>query len=481
VGDRGLARAARPWQAGKSFERPGERLVVCLIACLLVALAPGCGKRKGGAKHIPRDHDAQAVVVIEDPIATTVTIEEREPNDEVAQATSLAPGTGARATLNGDVDADFYRVETSAPGMLAVRLGGIEGVDLVLELLDAEGAELARSDRGPAQTVEGIANFPVEAGVYHLAVREFVSKRRQKQGSRTGPSPSYELAVEILAEPPAEQEREPNDDAAGAREILIGDDAAGYIGWAGDVDVWKLPIEGFTAQYSLDIDITGIPRVSLTLDVLDPDGRRVLRRKGEADSGLSVRNLVPVTDENATGPEPRFFYVRLEAKRSSPIDAYRIHVATRLLDLEQEIEPNDEAAHAMLLHDSPILEGVGKRVGFLTVGDVDQYRLLPADEPVLLTVEVVPRETVDVTVSVLVAGETRAMANAGAKGGKEYLAEVSIPAGQAAQVQVSGAGGLGDAARYDLTWSLTPGSSGRAPEEPMPVEEGQDILDDYED
>lgn len=453
-------------------------MVTCLIACLLAALAAGCGKRKGGAKHIPRDRDAQAVVVIENSIVTTSTIEEREPNDELAQANSLAPGTAARASLNGAVDADFYRVAISAPGMLAARLSGIEGVDLVLELLDAEGAGLARSDRGPAQTTEGIANFPVDAGVYHLAVREFVSKRRQKQAPRTGPSPSYELGIEILAEPSAEQEREPNDDAAGAREILIGDDAAGYIGWAGDVDVWKLPIEGFTAQYSLDIDITGIPGVALTLDVLDPDGALVLRRKGEADSGLSVRNLVPVAEENAPGPEPRFFYARLEAKRSSPIDAYRMHVATRLVDLAQEIEPNDEAASAMSLYDSPIVEGEGKRVGFLEIGDVDQYRLLPVDEPVLLTVEVVPRETVDVTVTVLVAGETTAMGNAGAKGGKEYLAEVSIPVGQAAQVQVSGSGGLGDAARYDLTWSVTPAVPARVPEEPMPVEE---VMDDYED
>lgn len=440
--------------------------------------APGCGKRKGGAKHIPRDRDAQAVVVVEDSIATTATIEEREPNDEPGQATTLAPGTAARASLNGEGDADFYRVEIKAPGMLAARLGGIEGVDLVLALHDAQGAELARSDRGPALTVEGIANFPVDAGVYHLAVREFVSKRRQKQGPRTGPSPTYDLAVEILAEPAAEQEREPNDDAANAREILIGDDAAGYIGWSGDIDVWKLPIEGFTAQYSLDIDITGIPGVSLTLDVLDPDGALVLRRKGEASSGLSVRNLVPVTEENPPGPEPRFFYARLEAKRSSPIDAYRVHVATRLLELEQEIEPNDEAASAMLLHESPIVEGVGKRTGFLEVGDVDQYRLLPAEDAVLLTVEVVPREAVDVTVTVLVAGETKAMGNAGAKGGKEYLAEVSIPAGQAAQVQITGTGGLGDAARYDLTWSVNPAVPEQAPEEPMPVEE---VLDDYED
>jgi hypothetical protein len=451
-----------------------------LIAAVLVAALAGCGKRKGGAKRIPRDGDAQAVVVVEDGVPTAAALEEREPNDEATRATPLALGAIARGSLDGETDVDVYRVELSAAGVLAARLSGIDGVDLALELLDAVGAQLARSDRGPARTIEGLANYPLQPGVYYLTVREFVSKRRQKQGLRPGPSATYDLAVELVTAPAPEQEREPNDDAASAREILIGDDGAGYIGWAADVDVWKLPIEGFTAQYSLDMDITGVPGVTLTLDVLDDDGALVLRRKGEADGGLSVRNLVPVTEEAAPrGPAQRFFYARLEARRSSPVDAYRLHVATRLLDLDEEIEPNDETGHATpLREDDRVSEG--KRTGFLTVGDVDQYRLAPGEQPMLLTVEVTPRDAANVAITVLVGGETLAMANAGDKGSKEYLADVSIPAGKAAHVQVSGAGALGDAARYDLTWSVAPSTQqGQPPSEG--AEEGTDIWDDYED
>lgn len=461
---------------------------------MALALLAGCDKSKGGAKHIPRDRDAQAVVVVEDGVRVGETVEEQEPNDEATRATPLELGATGRGSLDGETDVDVYRVELSAAGVLAARLGGIEGVDLVLELLDSVGVQLARSDRGPARTVEGLANHPLQPGVYYLAVREFVSKRQKKQGPRTGASPPYELAVELLPEPGPEHEREPNEDAASAREILIGDDGAGYIGWASDIDVWKLPIEGFTAQYSLDLDVSGVPGVTLTLDVLDDGGALVLRRKGESDGGLSVRNLVPVTGETAPqGPAQRYLYARLEARRSNPVDPYRVHVATRLLDLDEEIEPNDEAGHATPLREEERAAQVveGRRTGFLTVGDVDQYRLAPVGAPLLLTVEVTPRDAADVTVTVQVSGETLAMANAAGKGGKEYLADVGIPAGKAAHVQVSGTGALGDAARYDLIWSVVPATEPLPPvggplEEPgeRPEErpdEKPDIWDDYEE
>src|SRR5690606_3945866 len=132
---------------------------------------------------------------------------------------------------------------------------------------------------------------------------EFIRKRRRKDAPepRTGPSPVYELAIEHLAEPPPGQEREPNEDAAGAAEILVGDEVSGYVGWARDVDVWKVSVEGFIEQYSLDLDLSGVPGVTWTLEILDSGGALVLRRKGDKDSGLSVRNLVPASDEGASG------------------------------------------------------------------------------------------------------------------------------------------------------------------------------------
>jgi hypothetical protein len=153
-------------------------------------------------------------------------------------------------------------------------------------------------------------------------------------------------------------------------------------------------------------------------------------------------------------------------------------VATRLLDLDEEIEPNDDAGAATpLREDDRVSEG--KRTGYLTVGDVDQYHLAQGGQPMLLTVEVMPRDAANITVTVLAGGETLAMANAGDKGGKEYLADVAIPAGKAAHVQVSGAGALGDAGRYDLTWSVTAATQLRQPSEG--AGEGADIWDDYED
>lgn len=444
-----------------------------LAVCVVAVLASGCDRSKGGAKHIPRDRDAQPVVVVEDPGAAASTTQEQEPNDEMAQATSLALGAVARGNLDGETDADLYRVDVTTPGVLVARLGGIEDVDLMLDLLDAEGTQLAHSDRGPARTVEGIANFPVEPGVYHLAVREFIRKRRRKQAPepRTGPSSAYELAIEHAAEPAPGGEREPNEDATGAAEILVGDEVSGYAGWARDIDVWKVSVEGFIEQYSLDLDLSGVPGVTWTLEILDSGGAVVLRRKGEKDGGLSVRNLVPASDRGASGPAQRSYYARLEARRSNPTDPYQLRASTRLLELDEETEPNDEAGQGLALRDdAKTLEG--KRRGFLTIGDVDQYRLAPGGAPMLLTVEVAPREEADVTVTVLAGSATLAMANAGGKGAKEYLADVRVPADQETVIQLSGAGGLGDAARYDMTWSLAAAPAG---------EPAEDLLDDYEE
>lgn len=477
---------------------------LALGLALAMGVLGGCSKSRD-RKKLDLGRDAQPVVVIEEP-ETGHLEDEREPNDEAGQASLIALGAGARGSLDGETDVDLYKVVVSAPGMLTARLGGIEGVDLMLDLLDAEGAELARSDRGPAQTVEGIAGFPVAAGDYYLAVREFVGKRarrrREKTGEagRTGPSPAYELTAAVAAEPPRDHEREPNDSAEGAVELLIGDEALGHIGWARDIDIWKLSVEGFTEQYSLDVDVDGVPGVTLTLEILDNGGAPVLRRQGEKDGGLAVRNLVPVTASSGAESDGHHYYAKLTAKRSNPVDTYRLRMATRLIDLDEELEPNDQADSATPLRgelgeepggqprgQQDVQASEGKRRGFLTIGDQDFYRIEAGAAPVLLTVEVTPGDELDPSVTIAAESGTLAMADAGKRGEREYVAAVRIPAGQRATVQVSGRGGLGTGAAYALTWSLEPAGPD-APADPAspggpgdPESPADDVLSDYED
>ncbi|ACY16468.1 peptidase domain protein [Haliangium ochraceum DSM 14365] len=431
-----------------------------LGACLSLLALGACDKRTGTAKHIPRDDDALPVVVVDEVASATATIDEVEPNNERAQATEVALGEAGKGVLDGEEDVDFYRVAVASADVLSVRLSGIEAVDLMLELQDQGGEVLARSDRGPAGTLEGIANFYVEPGSYFLAVREFVPKRRKRKGEpRTGPSPAYTLELARLSEIAETQEREPNQDVEGARELLVGDEGSGFIGWGGDVDLWKLPVEGFTEQYSLDLDLTGVPAATLTLELLDSGGSVILKRTGAADSALAVRNLVPESaGDDATGPTQHTYYARISARRSNPVDPYLLRVSSHLLDLSDEREPNDVAAQASsLLGVDPGQTAdsrSGRVTGTLTVGDTDVFSLPAQGEAVALTVELVPREDLDATLTVLSNGETRAMANANGKGGKEYLADVRIDAGASAVVQISGEGALGEGAGYLLNWSL---------------------------
>ncbi|MEM9488489.1 MAG: hypothetical protein AAGC55_05065 [Myxococcota bacterium] len=494
--------------------RCSTALAMAAVVALLLAPSPGCGKGPGGgAEKIERDREAPAVVVVDSPTAQTVTVsDEVEPNNEAEQAMALAVGTGVRGTLDGDSDIDLYSLEVADGGVLAAELSGIAGVDLVLELRDAEGAVLARSDRGPAEVAEGLPNFAVAPGRYQLAISEFIKKSRRRArraagkdagAGRVGPSPIYQLTVRVAPPPEdrraAEFEREPNDsEDDGAAELLIGDHRKGYLGWRGDRDRWKLSIEGFAADYGMNIDIDGVDGVTPTLVIRTRDGATVLRRSGRKGEGLAVRNLVVVRGDSAAetddGESPgdgdngdgddgddraegqaeaddggltEYYVAELSARRSNPITPYRIHMTARLLDSDEEREPNDAAATAIEL-DRPTgadsarpIDGTWR--GYLTAGDIDHYRIRSA-EGALLALVAKPEggpgsraaDSIDIELSVLAGDAVVATSNAGKVGASEALDAVAIAPGASVLIKVAGRGGSGDQAAYQLRWSVEP-------------------------
>ena len=484
----------------------------------MLLLAAGCGKGPGGgAKRIPRDQDAAAVVIVDSPDERVVSFsEENEPNNQANQANVLALGNGARGSLDGETDVDVYRVDVSGPGILAVQLGGIEGVDLVLTVRDGAGTVLARSDRGPALTVEGVPNLAVAPGAYYLEVSEFVKKqprasrkKSRKQAKapaaedppagRAGRSPLYELTTSLAAQPVEQKESEPNETAEHASEILYGEPVYGYLGWADDVDVWKVSVEGFAPEYGLDIDLSAVSGVTPKLTVRDGEGVALLEYAGSKDRGLSVRNLVatrsPDRSDRPGSPDaavvgekpPRYFYIELRAQRSNPVDTYRLEVVTRLLEPDEETEPNDKEATAVALYPDA-RQGTsagasgrlgkggrdGTRRGYSTIGDVDYYRIVIADEPALLSVTVKPLGDADLELSVLSDGQTVAMADQGKTSASESLADVRLAAGKVALVKVAGRGSLGGNAAYELRYILDPASPGSTGQ---PGDEDDDGLD----
>jgi len=469
-----------------------NRAVVVLVVLVVLGIA-ACGKSDG--KRIHRDRDAgsgsPSVTRGSQPLGAT---DEHEPNQDASNASALPPGHVARGTLDGETDVDVYRVAVTAEGQLRVALSGLDGVDLAIELRDATGAVLAKSDRGPALTTEGFPNFAVHRGDYLLVVKEFVKPRKKPKPpkppkapkapkgkvapppavdagvdplARVGASPIYELAVELLDTPPL-QELEPDEDAGTAVDVMLGDSVRGWIGWTGDVDVWKVPLEGMAPGYALDLELTALEGVGLTVEVQDAGGTPVIARKGTRGGGVSIRGLVP-----ALGPgAPPYHLIRIAGDRSNPDATYDLRVTTRLLDVDEEAEPNDTVAAATPLRGDAMTTSGAMRAGY-ALGDIDRYTLEPQVEPGLIDVAIEPPTGVLIELE-LVAGDTQLARAAAAKvGDRVRLTGVAVPAGQPLIVTVKAAKAAkadgGEARPYRLTWSLS-----AAVDLPMPPEEPSD-------
>jgi hypothetical protein len=455
-----------------------------VVAAGLLAAAAGCKDKE----RIRRSGDAGAPVERVDPSQAGEVLygAEREPNEGEGQASPLPLPGGVQGVLDGEVDVDVFAVEIGDDGMLHVELSAVDGLDLVLEVRDAQGAVIARSDRGPPGVSEGVPNLGVSRGTVHVAVKEFVKPRKAprspKKGKgkpaapppdaaptgRIGPSAPYRLSVRL--EPAqALSERERNDDAGTAGDLYLADQVRGFIGWTGDVDVWKLSLEGLGAQNAIDVEVSGVPGLVLSLDVLDAAGRPIVSRKGGKGGPVAIRSLVAAPVEGA----PPFLHVKVGADRSSPVDAYTLKVSPRLLDLDEESEPNDTAERATPLRVAGAESGTMRAA--YTAGDVDTFAVEASGGPLLLDASVEVPGGVDFGLEARGAGGViLGTADAGKAGERERLSGVVIPAGTTAMVTVAArpikvAGGdSGEPRPYQIRWSVSPADD--AP--PMPPEEG---------
>ena len=443
------------------------------LLCLLIAglVGGGCGKR--GAKRFERNRDAATVVVVDQTPSGVVFAAEVEPNDVDGEAAELALPGGVRGTLDGAADVDVYVIEVGKAGHLRVQLSGIEAVDLILDLRGADGELLARSDRGPALTSEGLANYPVGVGRYRLAVSEFVKKSARKArkkkskkepaapSGRQGASPPYELTVAVVDEVASGGEVELNTSVDDAGTIELGREVYGFMGWGKDTDLWRLGLAEIAPEYGVDVTLSGVPGTNLSLEVVDADGQTLFTRKGDKDAPLAIRNLVP-------GPGVDHYFLRISARRSNPHDRYSLRAASRLRDFDEEIEPNDSVAMAMALREDS-KEVAGKRRGYLLPGDVDCYRLEAVGTSMLLTVTLTPPAEVDATLEVSTdKGVGLGESNRGKRGSEEGVVDLPIPAGTAVVIKLSGKG-VADSDRYDLSWAVAPDTT----------DSSSPILDEY--
>ena len=416
---------------------------------------------------------------------------EAEPNDARDKAGGLGLPGGITGALAAPTDIDFYKLEAGAARQVNVRLTGPAadggGVDLVLTLYDADGKPIAQSDRGPAGALEALPNFGLAQGaVHYLSVSSFAKKEKRKKAKEAKeaakptepaagdkpPAPgSYQLTAEVFR-PAASEEVEPNDDPAGAREVLLDEEMSGYAGWGKDRDHWKLSLAGFRGGYVLDLAVEGVEGVGLVADLVDADGKPLGTRKSDKGRGLRVRALLPPAGA-------RHWLVRLSGSRSNPEFPYKLKTSARELADGDEAEPNDDPARAITI--GPLGDGQqGERRGFLDGGDVDAYKLEGVREPLSLTLSVDPPAGVDVSLRVLSGSREIVKADTGKVGAREEVDVVRLPAGESLVVLVGGTA-LGDEPDpYVLRWSTKADLGAPAPAPARPPDEATPSEDPYE-
>ena len=431
-----------------------------LVASLLAAVA--CGR--GDTKTKGRGSAALIEIVTNLPDATRgpgPSSDEIEPNDGDEVASPLAVGGTARGKIDPDTDVDYFRLDIDRAGALSASLSAVEGVDLTVELVDASGTALAKSDRGGVRIKEGFPNVGVTPGRYALVVKRAAKKPKPKpkkgapEPAPAAPAaaPAYELTTQLI-EPPKGSEREPDDDRGTATDLIVADNATGFIGWSGDRDVWKLSVETLSEKNAVDIQVSAVEGIALEIEISDGLGQPLAMRKAPKGKVLVLRGLMPIV---AAGSPP-FHYLTLRGDKSNPETAYTLHATARIIGTDEELEPND-------LVDKPFAIPAERRVVHATwsPGDIDCFAIAPAPGARTIDVAIDTPNEIDLAGELLVDGKSVATANKGAKGVLEKLS-AQVPANAKAVIRVKNPDANASVeAKYDVSVQESSATGDNAP------------------
>jgi hypothetical protein len=359
--------------------------------------------------------------------AGPIQLTEREPNDRPEQAQVLTDSSVVAAGLSADPskpDEDWYLLAPAAPKAVDLTVSGIPGVDVAIEVYDTDRNRLAVVNSEGEGKPERIPNLGVKS---KLLIKVFSTKR--------GAGGAYSLTA-LFADPAPGFEFEPNDRAADANTVLLGQPISGFIGHSADEDWYRFELSGSESKdgqpspaepdagldararespatdsgfsqmaapfeaprIALRIELTGVEGVRHELQVLSEAEAPLFQARGKDGEGLSLRNVgVRAAD--------RIVYVVLrsawsgtgkEAKRGyNPQKPYTLTVSKEEAGANAELEPNDEIAKATPLPPNSFREG------FISPkGDVDYY-VLRTEQPVLAKFQLSGVERLDLVLSVV--------------------------------------------------------------------------------
>lgn len=428
------------------MRRSARRAALAVLASAGIA-AVGCSK-KAVRKRTGDAAPVEVVAMMAVPDRGTrdgMMTEEIEPNDGDDVATVLGLGATVHGKIDPDSDVDRFRIDVTAAGTLSVMVLGHDALDVVLEIEDASGNVIARSDRGGARIREGVPNLGVMPGRYTAIVQaKQPAPPKKKPPKKAAPEFAkpiggpYEITASMVA-PVAGFEHEPDDDRGEANDLIAGDTGSGYIGWTGDADVWKVSVEALSAKNALDIELSAVEGAGLSIEISDGVGQPITTRKGPRGAPLVVRGFMPAMPPGA----PPFLYLTVKADRSNPETAYQIRVAAKVIPPDAEIEPNDTPETAM-----PVPTDRKSLHAHWSAGDVDCFAVPPEDAARTLDVSIDTPNDLDLAIDLLVEGKLVAKVDHPGKGAAEKLS-APVPAGAHAVVRVRGADSAGEGA-YEL-------------------------------
>jgi len=356
-------------------------------------------------------------------------VTEKEPNNSLQQAMVLKGSSAVTASISVDpakADEDWYQLAVPRPQSVDVSVTGIPGSDVVMELYDQDGNALVQVNSEGVGKGERIPNVGVKDKLW---VKVGVTKK--------GAGGAYVLTA-LFSESQPGFEVEPNDRAADANVLPLGQAISGFLGHGADVDWFRIELPGAAAgaavpaaggapeegdagapavdagaagdggaaapaeskSVALRIEVTGVPGVKLEVQVLSAAQATLFETKGKDDEGLSLRNI-------GVRESDQILYVVVKSgwmgtagkdlRRGYSSDhSYTLTVSQEEAGANAELEPNDVMDKA-----TPLPAAGGYREGFLSPkSDVDYY-VLKTDQPVLANVQLSGVERVDLMLSVV--------------------------------------------------------------------------------
>jgi len=277
---------------------------------------------------------------------------EAEPNDSLKSANDLRSGRPLLAAIGEPpsgvrADRDFFRVlGVEAGQVLSVQVSGVPGLDLVVEVVNANGERLLIHSAQGDGYGETIPNFRVGEEPLYLVVREM-----WKQGEKTKAKPDewYSISIDSRNPMPGE-EHEPNENTRLASSFLRGK-ANGMLSRPDDVDVYRF--DRMSGLRSITVDVTGLPTTDLTLELQDSTGRRL---SFTDDAGLEKgERLVAALDVDQIN-QPIFLLVASERGFSSDCSYTVEFVSQKLGDQDPTSPLVDLPLLAPPLAESPSVE-----------------------------------------------------------------------------------------------------------------------------